>query len=255
MILLHRLTPFLIALVVAAGFGLVLISAPVPILLSVCLSFVVAFLLFCRLAQWDTSSFLFWTLVGIPGVFLASGFGMFLFLEGEMHRMTLAIIVTFFTFLFAEQIFAYIHAPTTYQAYAIEYLSLVLNVLSLFFAGVAAFGAQMFLQPQLWILIPSFAALVFFLLYATLWVGKVDPAPARTYAFVGALLLTELFTVILFLPTGYYANAAFLAVCLYVFLGLSRARFLQKLSGAVAWRYVGLGVGFFLLIAATAPWR
>ena len=255
MILLHRLTPFLIALVVASGFGVVLSSSSAPILLSVLFAFAAAFLLFCRLAEWRASSFLFWALVGIPGVFLASGFGTFLFLEGGMQRTALAILVTFFSFLFAEQVFAYVHAPTRYQAYAIEHLSLVLNVLSVFFVGIAAFGSQIFLQPPLWLLIPCFAALVFFLCYATLWVSKVDHKPARTHASVGALLLTELFVVILFLPTGYYANAAFLAICLYVFLGLSRARFLQKLSPAVAWRYAGFGIGFFLLIAATAPWR
>ncbi len=255
MILLHRITPFLIALAVAAGFGLVLFVASVSILLPIGLSFAIVFLLFCRLAQWQAASFLFWALVGVPSFFLASGFGAFLFLESEVVRIILAALVTFFTFLFAEQVFSYLHAPAVYQAYAIEHLSIMLNVLSVFFTGIVALGSHIFLQPPLWMLIPSFAALIFFLLYAALWVSKVDSVPARSFALVGALLLTELFSVILFLPIGYYAGAAFLAICLYVFLGLSRARFLQKLSRAVVWRYLAAGIILFVLIAGTAPWR
>jgi ABC-type multidrug transport system permease subunit len=93
-----------------------------------------------------------------------------------------------------------------------------------------------------------------FVMYGTLWASHVDSVKARPYALSAAILITELFAVISFLPTGFYTNAAFLALSVYVLLGLSREDVLHKLSKEVLRRYVILFCVLTLAIALTSQW-
>ncbi len=260
MILLQRIVPFFTGLAAAAGFGLLMLSSPgLPPLIHpaipVSASVLAVGLLIGRLSGWQVRSFQFWNLVGVPLTFIASGFGLFLFLEQPVERLTLGIVVSLFVFFFAEHVFTYMYLPAAYPAYAIEHLSLVLNVLSIFFAGAAGFGTRLFLQAPLYVLAPGFFLLALFIVYGTLWVSKVESRAAFPYAFAGALLMTELFSVVSFLPTGLYTDAAVLTLCLYLFLGVTRAHFLDKLSRTVVRRYLFTGAALVAAVFGTAQWK
>ena len=82
----------------------------------------------------------------------------------------------------------------------------------------------------------------------------MDPLKARPYALATAVLITELFAAISFLPTGFYTNAAFLTLAVYVLLGLSRADALHKLSKEVLRRYLTLFLVLTTIIALTSQW-
>lgn len=211
-------------------------------------------LLISRLLNWQTRTFQFWHLLGTPMLFLLSSFGLFFLLESSSMKIVLAMAVTFFLFLFVEHVFSFIHLPVNYQPFTLEYLSQLLHVLSVFFLATLGFGMRLFLQVPLWMLSLSFFLVLAFIMYGTLWAGKVDPLKARPYALATALLITELFAAISFFPTGFYTNAAFLALCVYVLLGLSRADALHKLSKEVLRRYLVLGAVLTAIIALTSQW-
>lgn len=211
-------------------------------------------LLLSRLLDWQGRTFQFWHLLGTPMLFLLSSFGLFFLLESPGVKMILALVVTFFLFLFIEHVFSFIHLPVTYQPFTLEYLSQLLHVLSVFFLATLGFGMRLFLQAPLWILSLAFFLVLAFIMYGTLWAGKVDPVKARPYALATALLITELFAAISFFPTGFYSNAAFLALSVYVLLGLSRADALHKLSKEVLRRYLILGAVLTAIIALTSQW-
>jgi hypothetical protein len=254
MLVLHRITPFLIGLVLASGFlGLMRLPAAYSFIVAGAVALLLA-VLFARLAGFEPRKFRFWYFVGTPVLFFLSAFGLFLFLEQGSFKIALALIVSLMSFLFAEHLFNYVHLPAKYQAYSLEHVSLVLYVLTTFFAATVGFGTAMVIQAPLWLLAPLFFLVMLYVVYGMLWVSKVDPRKARAYAFGGAVITTELFTVLSFLPTGFYANAAALAVCVYVFLGISRAHFLDKLSRVVLRRYAFMGVLLLGVIAGTARW-
>lgn len=253
MILLHRLTSFAVSIVVAMGFLLLLVSSFHPYLLVVLTGALVALLL-ARLLQWHIRTFQFWHLMGTPLLFLLSSFGPFFLLESLISKATLAVCVVSILFLFVEHVFSFTHLPVVYQPFTLEYLSGLLHILSVFFLSVLGFGLSLFLQTPLWMLSLIFFLILFFIVYGTLWVGKVDPHRARPYAFVGAVLMSELFAALSFLPTGFYSNAAFLALGVYVFLGLSRAHALHKLSREVLRRYIIVFVVLTLVITLTSQW-
>ncbi|HLD20506.1 MAG TPA: hypothetical protein VJB64_00240 [Patescibacteria group bacterium] len=253
MILLHRLSSFGIAFVAAVGFLLLLFSGLHPYLTIACTA-LLALLILGRLLSWQIRTFQFWHLLGTPLLLLLSSFGPFFLLESLISKVILSVLVIALLFLFVEHVFSFVHLPVAYQPFTLEYLSGLLHILSVFFLSVLGFGLSLFLQTPLWILSLIFFFILFFIVYGTLWAGKVDPQRAKPYAFAGAVLTTELFASLSFLPTGFYSNAAFLALGVYVFLGLSRAHALHKLSKEVLRRYLTVFIGLTILIILTSQW-
>jgi hypothetical protein len=253
MVIIHRITPFAIGFTTAVLFTAA-IHAWMPLSVSFGFLLLLPILLFSRLCQWQVRSFQFWYLVGTPIMFLLAAFGFLLLLEDPTARFALVGLVSSLLFVFGELVFAYIHLPPSYQPYSIEHLSLPMNVLSVFFLASLAFGTNTLLQISLPLLCLAFAIAVMFVVYGTLWVSKVSVAQAVPYALAGTLLATQLFAVLSFLPTGFYTNATLLALYFYVFLGMTRAQSLEKLSRSVARRYVSFGVLLAIIILGTARW-
>ncbi len=255
MILLHRITPFLIGAVTALGF----VSAlwfPVNPVISMLSALVLVAALFVRLVGFAPRQFQFWMLAGTPALFVATSFGLLLFLESLPAQLLLCAVVSLLVFFFGEHVFAYVHVPVNYQAYGIEHLSLVLNVASVFFVSVAAFGTRVFLTnyAPLWLLSALFFAVSLFAVFGTLWASKVDVRRARLYGLCGAALVTEIFMTVTYLPTGYYTNAALIALTAYLFLGLTRAHFVENLSRSAIRRYAVTGIVILVAILGTAHW-
>ena len=86
------------------------------------------------------------------------------------------------------------------------------------------------------------------------WVSKIESAVSTRFAVSGAIILTELYMALSQLPTSYIANAAAFTVMLYLFLGLSRAQVLEKLSKPVMQRYVFISIVLLIVIFGTARW-
>ncbi len=255
MILLHRLTPFALAGTLFAGFAM-LIARPASLWWPIVLLFVASTLLLSRLLLFEFRRPAFWVFLGIPLFMVTSAFLFFLFLESDLAKWILAVSVVLAAGLYAENLFTFYHLPSAYQAYSLEYLSLVISIASAFFFTSAANGAHLFLRDLVPLWIPAiivFVAVLFSTL-AMFWVSKVGFETSRRYALFGALLMTELFVVLTFLPTSFVANAAAFATCLYVYLGLMRAHVLEKLSRTVVRRYALTGMLLLAVIFGTAQW-
>lgn len=253
MILIHRITPFAIGLVGAVGF-LSLLQGWVSALVSLTTSLVFVALLYARLLHFRIRTFEFWYFLGIPTLFLLSAHGMMFLFEQALSSILLIILSVLCLVLFAEYLFQYTHLPSQYQPYSIEYLSLLLNVLTVFFLSSVAYGTNLLIQTPLWLLAPIFFLLSLFILYGTLFVSKAEPATLKPYAVAGSILTTEFFVTLSFLPSGLYTNAALITTFFYLFLGLTRAQVHHKLSSTVVKRYVGVAVVLFLMIILSTDW-
>lgn len=253
MILLHRLTPFALAGLVAAGFG-ALIMSPLTWLPYAIGCFALIPLLLGRLLLWEFRRPAFWVFIGTPCLLLLSAIFFFLFLESAPAKWMLAVLITGAIGLYAENLFSFYHMPSAYQAYALEYLSLVLYVASGFFFTSSAYGSQLFILLPVWV--PALAVFVAVLLatIAVFWVSKVGFETGLVFAFAGALVMTEAYIALAMLPTSFVTNAAAFAVLLYLFLGLSRAQVLDTLSRPVLKRYLATGAVLLAVIFGTATW-
>ena len=253
MILLHRLTPFALALTLGAGFWLA-VRLPQAPLLPLAGALLLSFLLLGRLVGWQPRSGTFWNLVFAPLAFSVSGMALFLLLETTWERAAVAVLVAVIVFAFSEQVFAYVHVPVTYQPYAIQHLSLGMNTLTVFFAAAFSFGTRTFMQTPLWMSTPAMFILSTYVMYQALWVSKMEHERARAYGLCGGVVMAEVFLALSFLPTGIYVNAAMTALAAYAFLGLSRAWFLEQANHRLITRYVVAVTVFAALLFLTAQW-
>ncbi len=253
MILLYRITPFFIGLVSIFGlFSLIFRWAhPVAVFIP---SVILLSLLMARLLKWEAKTFAFWFFLGTALIFFISTFGTLLLFEKELYGILISLFSTIFLVLFTEYVFQFTHIPSRYQPFSLEYLSLLLNIITIFFTGSVGFGARLLLQTPLWILALLFFIISYFIVYGTLWVSKVDSSRAKPYAAAGAVLFTELFVALTFFPTGLYTNAAFITIFSYAFLGLTRSNSVHKLSRTVVKRYVSVAIVLILLISLSSQW-
>lgn len=253
MILLHRITPFAVAVFTAGGFAALTIS-PLSALPFAAGFFALVPILLARLLLWEVKRPAFWVFIGTPCLLLLSSIVFFLFLESETSQWLLTLVVAFAMGIYAENLFAFYHMPHAYQAYSLEYLSLVLYVLSGFFFTSGAYAAQLFLTLPMWIPAVAVFAAVLLATVAVFWVSKVGFETGMVFAFAGAVMMTEVYTVLSTLPTSFMTNAAAFAAFLYLFLGLSRAQVLDRLTQEVIRRYAYTSIALLLIIFGTAKW-
>jgi hypothetical protein len=253
MIIIHRITPFLVLLVTALAYVPILLQTQFYFIALVA-GLVLLIVLLGRLLKWEHKTVAFWFFLGTPLLFYLSSVGFYLFLETEYTQWLLAFFVSFALFFFAEHLFHYHHLPSRYQPYTLEHLSVIFHVVTLFFLGVIGFGGHLFLYLSVWLLgLPLFIISIF-LIYGLLWVSKVEDKDARVFSVAGAVLVTELFLVMTFLPIGFYTSAALLTVFFYSFLGMLRAHFVKKLTKSVVRRYVLISLLLFVMLIASAQW-
>ncbi len=251
MILLHRITPFVLGMVLAAGFGSISLY-PSAALQVIALTLILVFLALARLNAWKYRACQFWNFVGTPLLFVGSAMGLFLFFENSPEKIALAIVTALGIFLYSEHLFTYLHIPTVYRTYSLEYLSLVMNVMIVFFLGAVCYGLILFLQTPLALLSFGFFILGFFIVYGMLWVSKIDQTRVISYALGGAVILTEMFVALAYMPTSFYTNAVILAMVAYVFLGICRAHLLDKLSRPIVIRYAALGGAVLIAVLGSS---
>lgn len=252
MILLHRITTFVLALCTAVIFAILLWAQDYFALAFVIACFVPVLL--ARLLKWEFKRFVFWVFLLIPVFLLLSALLFFLFLESDSLKLIVALVVVLAMWLYSESIFTFYHLPSAYQAYTLEFLSLIVSILSAFFFTSGMYAMSLFMQLPVWIPALAVAAFIFFISMGVLWISKVAVQIALRFAIVGAVCLSQVYIVFSMLPTSFLSNAAGFAVILYTFLGLSRAEALDKLSKIVLVRYLAIGAALLLVIFATARW-
>ncbi len=251
MILFLRTIPFLVLLASSVAFWLLFWQRE---LWGVVLTAIAALILMAFLAKPRLRVVEFWAFFGLPTLFFLSSLATVFYLQSASAAMLLATAVGIILFVFLERVFFYVHAPALHRAYALEYLSVLMALLTIFFLSVALLGLRLFVLTPSVYLVCAFALLSFALSYLALWASKFEIQSVRLFSFAFALLLAQGFLVVLFLPTEFYTGGAFLALAFYLLFGLSRAHLLHKLDTRVRRRYVVLSICLFVLLSATARW-
>jgi len=129
-----------------------------------------------------------------------------------------------------------------------------LNVLTIFFTATALSGFRLFFHMPLLILVLIFAAASFLIIVKTYLLSHIGNLRSVLFALVGTVVLTELFLVVSFFPTGLYVNGATMTLITYAYLGLSRAYLSDILSKNVYGRYAIVGGALLILILSSATW-
>lgn len=253
MLVFLRTFPILSGLTMAVG-AMALFWFPHYSFFVFVLALTVLFFLLAKLAGWNFKKNDFWILFGIPFFLAFSSFCLLFFVEGSSMKIVIITLATFLIWLFTENLFTYLQLPGAYQVNALEYLSLVINVMSVYFFTTALFAARLFLGLPLWSTAFLFAGAVFAMIAATLWICKIDKERLAPNLVGGTILFVELFIAFTLLPSGFFPNAALLTLIFYLFLGIVRANLLGKLNKTIFKRYLLTAAVLAVVIVWTARW-
>lgn len=253
MILLHRISVYLIVATIAGVFGLMLWQPVNIIFLGLVLQLLTLFLLMRILGfEWRSPSF--WIFLLSPMALLWSAVLFLLFTEGQQMIWLIGIFTVILSFIYIENLFVFYHLPANYQPYALEYISLALYLSMVFFLASGLYAMKMFLLQPLYIPAGILFFVALLVCICVFWVSKVNLETSIIYAVAGAIAMTQFYVAIGMLPTSFIVNAAVLATMFYMYLGLSRAHVLEKLTKKVTVRYLVTGLGFTSIILLTAQW-
>lgn len=253
MLVLHRLTPFAIAIIIAIAM-LYTSAQPLsaPWILPLMVMLVAA--LTARLADWRWRDKDFWGLLITPLLFVLGAAMIFVLADDGTVRLAVALTTAFLTYFYVEHLFRFIHLPAAYQAYGLQNVSGVISIFTVFYLMSSAYATESFIRPPLALIAVVLFLLLFLMTTASLWMSKVPRERALVYALGGAVIFTEVFIAVSYLPTPFMTSGAFLAVMYYLYLGLSRAHVLTRLSRLVVRRYVLIGVCMLAALLVTAKW-
>ncbi|MFA4917550.1 MAG: hypothetical protein WC560_12890, partial [Syntrophales bacterium] len=203
MLVFLRTFPILSGLTMAIG-SMALFWFPGQPFIVLVSALAVLFFLLAKLAGWNFKKNDFWVLFGIPFFLALASFFLLFFIEGSTMKVLVITLATFLIWLFAENLFTYLQLPNAYQVNALEYLSLVINMVSVYFFTTGIFAARLFLGLPLWLTLPLFAGAIFLMIAATLWICKIEKDRLIPSALGGTILFTELFFVFTLLPSGFF---------------------------------------------------
>lgn len=253
MLVLLRMLPFLCAAAVGGSFW-VAFAFPRLALWAFAAALVLVMWMMAKLVDLPRGEFPFWNFLLTVTVFASSSFLTFLFLEQRAEQVALSVLTTLLVLAFTEHVFLFFHQQARYRILSLERISLLIHLCAHFLLAGSLYAFLLLVHTPLWLLALAYVILAFFFTSSMLWVSKVDRARAFPYAVSGAIVLTEFFVALSFLPSGHGTNAGILTVFLYVFFGLSRSQFMGMLTRSTFLRYLAAGLGLLFPILLSSRW-
>jgi len=153
-------------------------------------------------------------------------------------------------------VFNYFYLKNIYRGGNIVFLESISsygNLLTVFFSFAVIYGLESFLGLPIWILVLCSAAVIMLVVYQVFWANKIKDN-VLAYAFLAALLATEIIWAIYFLPFNFNTLGLLAAICYYLMIGFIKLSLAEKLTARNIKFYLVAGSVFLILVLLTAKW-
>jgi len=180
-----------------------------------------------------------------------------IFLNNSWIKVFFSISIAVIFFLYLENLFLYFRMPAKYQIYSLENISSYINLISVFLISFSFYGLKILLGIRLkWfiILIAIEFFIIFILFCQNLWVNKIPFEEGKKYLLIAILILSEIYLIILFLPSNFYVNGLIFSLAYYVIAGLIRYKLLDKLEKKIVMKYGIISSALFICLLVTTKW-
>lgn len=253
MLLLNRTITFLTPVLVFAAFEILFIKTSLIWILAGAIQLIL-FIVIWQLTGRKLKSLQFWNFLITPHLFLLISWFFTIFLESRMLLHIVAVLSAVVIGIFLEETYVYFNLPKKYYPYSLENISNYINLITIFLLFSSLYSLIVFLNFSTWYLSVIVMTITFLLAYQTTWINKISFSKSWLFIIVITLLMTELFSVISFLPTSFYVNGIVLTVCYYIIVGLSRYFLLEQLESKSTKRYLVIGIVAIIIAIVTAQW-
>ncbi|PIR67034.1 MAG: hypothetical protein COU51_00745 [Parcubacteria group bacterium CG10_big_fil_rev_8_21_14_0_10_36_14] len=194
----------------------------------------------------------FWHYLASPLIFVWSGTILLLFFENVYFKHFFVLGLGAYILFYFENFLYYLIVPSDESRDSFLRINNLMNVVSIFFLSASFYGIKTFIQLHLWLLSIIFFIFSLGLIYGPLWTLKKKTKIIIPEMLIAALIITELFTAIQFLPIGFYASGALVGILYYILSGVL-INYL-KYKKIVYRRYIIVGLILLFLILFTARW-
>lgn len=248
-----RFSPYLIALFLGVGLGILQLVPNLLFPLAFSLVLILGLILFVVSGQrlWSAT---FWALLITPFWLLVSSVSLIMIVESSFVRWLLVLAIPCLEALYLRQLFLYRYQTTSYQAYSLENYSVTLNVLVAFFGFSSLFGLKLFLGLGWSVLVPLCIALVVTIMYQSLWVQKMSNAQGVFWLLGIGIVLPEIFVSLGFLPTSHFVDGLIMAILFYLVFRLSRLALDKSFERRLIIRHVAVSFTLIIITLVTARW-
>ncbi|MFH0853261.1 MAG: hypothetical protein V1853_02545 [bacterium] len=196
----------------------------------------------------------FWVMLVPPLWLILSSISLIIIAESEIFRWMLAVFTPFVLGFYLKQIYIYNYNPEQYQPYALENLSVSINIFVVFLAASSLFGLKLFLGLNLSVIWVIFFVVSLTLAYQTFWVHKLKLQQMIWWLIAVVALLMQLFVSMGFLPVQYIVSGLMVAIAFYLLIGLSRLVIRQAFRRRLVAQQIILSSVLTLIILITARW-
>lgn len=177
-----------------------------------------------------------------------------LFVHEALIAQTVSFACAFLSYWYLENIFHYFYQPQAYQPYALENITTYCNILIAWFSFSVLYATRVFVSASIFLLIPATAVLIILLLLHIAWSAKIPFRENLPILLTETTVMTELATVVLLLPTSFYAAGLLLVIPYFLMVNLTRHHVRGTLLRPVIMRYAIIGVLTLAVTFTTAPW-
>ena len=227
-----------------------------PSLFWVSLSFVLLLnILFVWLSNRSKLDKNFFNFLISPFIFLLSGFIFLGFADNNIIRQAAVIFLSVGSAAFIKQLILLNFHKYQYKNHSLSTVSRVLNTTTIFFWFGGGFDLYIFLKIPFWIIFPITIAVAYLLTYQFFIINKIKIIGSQWFIPVIALLITELFLVVFWLPLLSAVKGLLVTSFYYFFTGIAQHFFLATLTKKTYWRYGTMVLFICILTLLTARWN
>ena len=192
-----------------------------------------------------------------PFIFVLGAVLFFIFLVPQIavFKHIYIILVSGLLFLYLHNLNDLFLKPDIYKRFTLENLSSHFNLLSVFLL-FSSFYTFMFFPAIIFYLTQVLVILItLILLQQNFWANKIIDKKKRFFMASITLLMTELYLVLGYLPTGFYVNGIILTVVYYLLVEIARMSLLKELNAKDLRRKIIISFLALALIFITSRWN
>lgn len=253
MIVFRRFLPF-IGSAIVLGFYLGLTFRPSEWIYWVCAIIGYAIVSSLFMLRWDWRGLEFLTTAFPLLLFLGSATGVFMFIPSQLWRMILVLGIIIVHAVYMENVFTLHYQSSKYTSLSLPRLTVMMNTISVFLIATGLLAVDLVAPMQDWLIVLLLAIVFTILLFQMLYQFSVYEKKKVGSVLLIALFLAQIVWAVQFLPTAFFVNGAYIAICWYAFSSIYLQYERHALTTPVLLQYSIISSMMIALISATAQW-
>jgi len=187
-----------------------------------------------------------------PIVYTVSGLLFVSIQEGFVLKHVAVFVIAIFLLVYLENMYVLWNDKEKHQRYSMLNISSYFNIFAVFMLTSALYWLVFFLAFSSYTMLIILSISIFFLTFQTLVIAEFPLKKSLLFSSVITFICGEIFIAEFSLPTSVYLNGAFLSMCYYFLVGITKNRLLNTLKPKIILRYslVFLICSLFMVITA-----